>query len=157
MLPAFLLGLHEGFQALRKCVLYATRVKKLFLLLLSIFAAALSQPEPPFPLASEWEPSFGTFIRWPLGIPADLVVELASDDSLYVLVANWAQQAEAMAVSASWGVNTGNCRFIEIPAYSHWTRDWGPHLGFDGSGGSGIIDPVFDGFRADLNGITHWG
>ena len=37
-------------------------------------------------LVAEWEPALGTLIRWPLGIPSDLVVELASDDFLYVLV-----------------------------------------------------------------------
>ena len=39
-------------------------------------------------IVAEWEPAIGTMIRWPLGIPSDLVVELASDDVLYVLVEN---------------------------------------------------------------------
>ena len=39
-------------------------------------------------IVAEWEPALGTMIRWPLGIPSDLVVELASDDFLYVLVEN---------------------------------------------------------------------
>jgi hypothetical protein len=33
---------------------------------------------------AEWERAWGTLIRWPLGIPSSLVVELAKDDSLYV-------------------------------------------------------------------------
>jgi agmatine/peptidylarginine deiminase len=120
----------------------------IILLLFSLLAATpgRAQPEPPFRLAAEWEPSYGTLIRWPLGIPSELVVELARDDSLYVLVGNWAQQAEALQAFESWGVDTGHCRFIETPTESHWTRDWGPHWGFDGSGECGIIDPVFDGY-----------
>ena len=35
-------------------------------------------------VVAEWEPALGTMIRWPLGIPSDLVVELASDDIIYV-------------------------------------------------------------------------
>lgn len=124
---------------------YVPLMAVLLLLLLTALTAA-AQPGSPFRLAAEWEPSYGTLIRWPLGIPPELVVELARDDSLYVLVANWAQQAEAVAAFTSWGVDTGNCRFIETPTYSHWTRDWGPHWGFDGSGQCGIIDPVFDGY-----------
>ena len=36
-------------------------------------------------VVAEWEPAIGTMIRWPLGIPSDLVVELASDNIVYVL------------------------------------------------------------------------
>ncbi|MFO7627255.1 MAG: agmatine deiminase family protein [Candidatus Fermentibacteraceae bacterium] len=118
----------------------------LWLTLLFTATAGSNQPEPPFRLAAEWEPSYGTLIRWPLGIPSELVVELARDDSLYVLVENWAQQAEAQQAFASWGVDMGHCRFIETPTNSHWTRDWGPHWGFDGFGECGIIDPLFDGY-----------
>ncbi len=130
----------------RPDVLYVPPMILLLLLLLLTSSSGSAQPEPPFRLAAEWEPSYGTLIRWPLGIPSELVVELARDDSLYVLLGNWAQQAEALDAFASWGVDTGHCRFIETPTYSHWTRDWGPHWGFDGSGECGIVDPVFDGY-----------
>jgi hypothetical protein len=43
-------------------------------------------------MCAEWEPALGTLTRWPLGIPSALVVELAEDDSLYVLVENPSQQ-----------------------------------------------------------------
>ncbi|MHC1776048.1 MAG: agmatine deiminase family protein [Lentimicrobium sp.] len=97
-------------------------------------------------MVAEWEPAFGTLIRWPLGIPGDLVVELARNDSVYVLVESPGQQAQAMATFQSYGVNTNHCRFIEADTYSHWTRDWGPHYVFDDNGNAGIADPVFDGY-----------
>lgn len=109
-------------------------------------AAASAQPAPQVRLCAEWEPSYGTLIRWPLGIPSQLVVELAEDDSLYVLVDNPSQQSQAVATFTSWGVNLDHCRFITADTYSHWTRDWGPHSMFDGQGTWGIIDPVFDGY-----------
>lgn len=114
--------------------------------LLPCFSRLHAQPSPTVRLAAEWEPSYGTLIRWPLGIPSSLAVELALHDSLYVLVANWAQEAEAIGAFSSWGVNLNHCRFLHIPTNSHWTRDWGPHWAFDGNGQCGIIDPIFEGY-----------
>ena len=53
----------------------------LFSIVLSISFANI----PDYRVVAEWESAVGTMIRWPLGIPSDLVVELASDDMLYVL------------------------------------------------------------------------
>lgn len=74
------------------------------------------------------------------------MVELAEDDSLYVLVENPFQQSQAVATFTSWGVNLDHCRFITADTYSHWTRDCGPHSMFDGQVTWGIIDPVFEGY-----------
>jgi agmatine deiminase len=95
---------------------------------------------------AEWERAWGTLIRWPLGIPSSLVVELAKDDSLYVLVANQSQLNQATNTFSSWGVNLNHTRFIFAATNSHWTRDWGPHFVFDEAGVCGIADPVFDGY-----------
>ena len=103
-------------------------------------------PTAPVRAIAEWEPASGTLIPWPLGIPSSLVVELAKDDSLYVLVRNASQEDQARYSFSSWSVNLDNCRFIHAPTNSHWTRDWGPHSVFDGSGQWGITDPWFDGY-----------
>ncbi|MBE0661780.1 MAG: agmatine deiminase family protein [Bacteroidales bacterium] len=95
---------------------------------------------------AEWEPAWGTLIRWPLGIPSDLVVELATDDSLYVLVANQTQKTQAINTFSSWSVNLDHCQFIIAPTNSHWTRDWGPHYVFNENGVGGIADPYFSGY-----------
>lgn len=115
------------------------------LLFLAIMSSHLSaQHERRF--VAEWEPAWGTLIRWPLGIPSDLVVELAKDDSLYVLVANQSQMDQAIYTFSSWNVNLDHCQFIIAPTNSHWTRDWGPHYAFNEAGVGGIADPVFDGY-----------
>ena len=44
-------------------------------------------------------------IRWPLGIPSDLVIELASDELLYVLIENEDQQIQANTAFNNWGIN----------------------------------------------------
>ncbi len=79
-------------------------------------------------IVAEWEPAIGTMIRWPLGIPSDLVVELASDDILYVLVETNNQENQATNNFNNWGVNIDNVVFINTDTYSHWTRDYGPQF-----------------------------
>jgi len=116
----------------------------LFLLLLILCSGSFAQY--PRRMVAEWEPAYGTLVRWPLGIPAMLVVELAQDDSLYVLVENTSQQNQATAHFNSLGVNMDHCRFLFADTYSHWTRDWGPHYVFDEQGNAHIADPVFDGY-----------
>lgn len=97
-------------------------------------------------MVAEWEPAVGTLIRWPLGIPSGLVVELATDDSLFVLVESYYERDQAISDFTSWGVNMNHCRFIFAATYSHWTRDWGPHYVFDEAGVAGIADPMFNGY-----------
>ncbi len=107
---------------------------------------AAQGPIQPVRMCAEWEPAFGTLIRWPLGIPGALVAELAEDDSVYVLVETAGQESQARATFASYGVNLNHVRFIRANTYSHWTRDWGPHSVFDGQGVYGITDPIFNGY-----------
>jgi agmatine deiminase len=124
-----------------------TLIKISFLLLsvyLLLLQATYAQHTRRF--VAEWEPAYGSLIRWPLGIPSDLVVELAKDDSLYVLVASNYHRDQAISTFSSWNVNMDYCRFIIAPTNSHWTRDWGPHYVFDEQGVGGIADPFFDGY-----------
>ncbi|MBI9031746.1 agmatine deiminase family protein [bacterium] len=96
-------------------------------------------------MVAEWEPMLGTLIRWPLGIPQELVKELAEDDSLYVLVQNLNEESNALGLFSNAQVNLSNVRFIYAYTNSHWTRDWGPHSAFV-NGELTIIDPIFDGY-----------
>ncbi len=79
-------------------------------------------------VVAEWETALGTMIRWPLGIPNDLVVELSQDDLVYVLVESSNQQNQAINSFNNMGVNIENIIFINTDTYSHWTRDHGPQF-----------------------------
>lgn len=96
-------------------------------------------------MVAEWEPMIGTLIRWPLGIPQELVKELAENDSLYVLVNNSEQESHAIGLFSNAHVNLNNVRFIYAATNTHWTRDWGPHSAFV-NGEFTIINPIFDGY-----------
>ena len=98
-------------------------VKYIILILLSTL---LLSNIPDYRVVAEWEEAIGTMIRWPLGIPSELVVELASDDILYVLVESLQQQNIATNNFQNWDVNLSNVVFIYTDTYSHWTRDHGP-------------------------------
>jgi len=100
---------------------------------------------PNYRVVAEWESAIGTMIRWPLGIPSDLVVELASDDILYILIENNFQQNAALTSFNQWGVNTSNVEFIYTQTYSHWTRDYGPEF-LIGENHWEVINQRFNGY-----------
>jgi agmatine/peptidylarginine deiminase len=121
-------------------------MRRLISFFIFISSILFAQPPSPVRMIAEWEPALGSLIRWPLGIPSELVVALAEDDSLYILVEDSNAQQQAISSFSAWGVNLDQCRFILADTYSHWTRDWGPQCMFDGNGDFGIIDPYFDGY-----------
>jgi agmatine/peptidylarginine deiminase len=96
--------------------------------IVSTFLTVLIAEIPEYRVVAEWEPALGTIIRWPLGIPSDLVIELASEDILYVLVETNNQQNQATNSFNNWGVDFANVVFINTDTYSHWTRDHGPQF-----------------------------
>lgn len=117
-----------------------------FFILLAAAPQAAAQPSPPVRVIAEWEPAVGTLISWPLGIPQELVVELAEDDMLYVLVTSAGAESSAASTFSSWGVDPAKVEYIRTNVETHWPRDWGPHQIFDGNGEWAIIDPIFEGY-----------
>jgi len=99
-------------------------------------------------IVAEWEPALGTIIRWPLGIPSDLVMELASEDILYVLVETVNQQNQATNSFNNWGVNFDNVVFINTDTYSHWTRDYGPQF-IIGENYWKVVNQQFNGYPVE--------
>ena len=96
-------------------------------------------------VVAEWETALGTMIRWPLGIPSSLVIELASDDILYVLVETSNQQNQAINSFNNYGVNMSNVVFIDTDTYSHWTRDHGPQF-IIGNDYWKVVNQQFNGY-----------
>ena len=117
------------------------KIIKILILLSSIIYSEIPEKR----VVAEWEPALGTMIRWPLGIPSNLVVELASDDILYVLVETNNQQNQATSNFNNWGVNSDNVVFINTNTYSHWTRDHGPQFVI-GDEYWKVVNQRFDGY-----------
>jgi len=96
-------------------------------------------------IVAEWEQALGTMIRWPLGISTDLVIELARDDSLYVLVESINEQVQASNTFNSIGLNLDKVIFINTDTFSHWTRDYGPQF-LIGENYWKVINQDFNGY-----------
>jgi len=109
-------------------------------------AETRTPPSSPARMIAEWEPAWGTIIRWPLGFPMDLAVELAEDDTLYTLVEGAYNENQARNAFTNAGIDMDHVRFIRTQTYSMWTRDWGPQCVFGSGGQMGIADPWFDGY-----------
>jgi len=84
--------------------------------------------EPRF--VAEFEPMQGVMIRYPLGIPTSLVVQLANNCHVYCIVST-SQQSSAQSSFQSAGVNMGNVTFVNAPTDSYWVRDYGPWYIFE--------------------------
>jgi len=99
-------------------------------------------------VVAEWEPALGTMIRWPLGIPSDLVIELATDAIIYVLVETNNQQSQATNSFNNWGINLENVIFVNTATYSHWTRDYGPQFVI-GENYWKVVNQQFNGYPVE--------
>jgi agmatine/peptidylarginine deiminase len=99
-------------------------------------------------VAAEWEPALGALVGWPLMVPESLLVEIARDDTLFLLVEDEESKVEAEKSLVEWGINLAKVRFIvakQGDAHS-WTRDWGPSARFSEEEGYSLVDPWFDDY-----------
>lgn len=82
---------------------------------------------PPTPIRNiaEFEPMEGVLIRYPLGIPATLIKEMAEGVRVYCVVSS-SQQQSAENTFTSGGVNMDSVTFINCSSDEYWTRDYGP-------------------------------
>jgi agmatine/peptidylarginine deiminase len=84
--------------------------------------------EPRF--VGEFEPMQGVMIRYPLGIPTNLVVQLANNCHVYCVVSS-SYQSSAQSSFQGAGVNMNNVTFVNAPSDSYWIRDYGPWYIFE--------------------------
>lgn len=103
-------------------------------------------PPPPTPvrMAAEFESVTGVLIRWPLGIPYDLIAEMSEDVEVWTIVGSASQQSSAESAYTSNGVTMANCHFFIAGTDSYWTRDYGPWYVYTGNDDQGIVDPIYN-------------
>ncbi len=102
-------------------------------------------PEGVIAIPAAWEPALGAFVSWPLKVPDALVVEIASDDRLFIL----AQPKEIDAAREALlelGISEESFEIVPAPVEGPYPRDFGPHQIFDGEGRLTILDAVFAGW-----------
>lgn len=79
---------------------------------------------------AEFEPMQGVMIRYPLGIPENLVVQLSNNCQVYCIVTS-SYQSYAQSDFQNAGVNMNNVTFVNAPSDSYWVRDYGPWYIFE--------------------------
>jgi agmatine/peptidylarginine deiminase len=92
---------------------------------------------------SEWEPSEGVIIRWPLGVTVALIAEMSEDVMVTTIVANASAEQSARDTYTAGGVNMANVAFIHASTNSIWTRDYGPWFIFEDDR-LGIVDHIYN-------------
>ena len=97
----------------------------------------LAPPPSPVRNIAEYEPMEGVLIRHPLGIPYNLIKEMAEDVIVYCITTN-PQSVESEF--SGQGINMNNVEFLDMGSESIWTRDYGPWWIVDGNGDIGISD-----------------
>ena len=107
-------------------------------------------PVAPVRPIAEFEPASAVLIRYPLGIPLSLVVQLANAANVICIV-NSSQQNFAINAFSNAGVNMEKVSFINAATDSYWTRDYGPWFIFDGNGEYGVVDFVYNRPRPNDN------
>ena len=96
--------------------------------------------EPRF--VAEFEPMQGVMIRYPLGIPESLVVQLANNCRVYCIVST-SYQSQAQNTFQNAGVNMDNLTFVNAPSDSYWVRDYGPWYIFEDRNPA-IVDNIYN-------------
>jgi agmatine/peptidylarginine deiminase len=96
--------------------------------------------EPRF--VAEFEPMQGVMIRYPLGIPTSLVVQLANNCHVYCIVSS-GYQSQAQSSFQGAGVNMSNVTFVNAQSDSYWVRDYGPWYIFEDRNPA-IVDNIYN-------------
>ena len=114
--------------------------------------------EPRF--VAEFEPMQGVMIRYPLGIPTSLVVQLSNNCRVYCVVSS-SQQSSARSSFQSAGVNMNNVSFVTATTDSYWIRDYGPWYIFEDRQPA-IVDNIYNRPRQNDDAISgvfadYWG
>ncbi|KYK30114.1 MAG: hypothetical protein AYK23_04715 [Candidatus Proteinoplasmatales archaeon SG8-5] len=107
----------------------------------------------PIRQTAEFERMQGVLIRYPLGIPYNIIAEMSEDVIVYTIVANAGTQATAESNYIANGVNIANCEWIIAASNSYWTRDYGPWWITDANGDIGIVDFNYNRPRPSDNAI----
>jgi agmatine/peptidylarginine deiminase len=107
--------------------------------------AFMSDPPPVAPIrnCAEFEPCTGALIRYPLGVPYNLIHELTDDVIVHVIVSS-TSYSTAVANFVAQGVDTSRVEWVVAPNNSIWTRDYGPWFVFDGNGDQVILDHFYN-------------
>lgn len=101
-------------------------------------------PAGPVRAIAEYERAEAVLVRYPFGIPMDLIKELAKKDKVITIVANETQKTTVTNQYTQNGVNLSNCDFIIAPTNSYWTRDYTGWFMMYDTNKVGLVDFIYN-------------
>ena len=102
---------------------------------------------------AEFDQMQGVLVRYPFGVPVELIREMAENTPVTTIVENSSQQQTVINTYTNNNVNLDNCSFLIAPSDSYWVRDYGPWFVFDGNKNPGIVDFPYNRPRPNDNNI----
>ena len=110
-------------------------------------------PEGAIRNVAEFDPMQAVLVRYPFGIPVELIREMAEATEVLTIVTNADQEQTVLGIYINNNVDTSNCSFIYAPSNSYWVRDYGPWFVFDGDKKPGIVNFPYNRPRPGDNDI----
>ncbi len=101
----------------------------------------------------EFEPMESVLVRYPFGIPMDLIVTFSEEILVTTLVANQAEEEIVTTQYENSGVNMDNVTFVYAQTDSYWTRDYGPWYVEYGENEIGIVNFPYNRPRPNDNDV----
>ncbi len=102
---------------------------------------------------AEFDKMEGVLVRYPFGIPINLIALMSEDIIVTTIVSNQSQQNTVLNLYQSNGVNTENCNFLIAPTDSYWTRDYGPWYIADANNNIAIVNFPYNRPRPNDNDV----
>ena len=104
-----------------------------------------STPPPPAGTRNpgEFEAATGVFVRWPMGLPYDLIVSFSQHTVVWVICES-SEQGDVESAFSAAGVNMSNVDFLFASTNSIWIRDYGPWFLMLPDGSYGIFDYTYN-------------
>jgi len=102
---------------------------------------------------AEFDHMQGVVVRYPFGIPFDLIASLSEDIIVYTVVANQSEQNTVTSQYNNNSVNMNNVVFVTAPSNSYWTRDYGPWFVNVNDNEVAIVDFIYNRPRPDDDNI----
>ena len=115
-----------------------------------LMARQTDPPIGPIRNIAEYERMQGVLIRYPFGIPIDLITEIAEDVKIFCLVSNSQQNAAQSALNNA-GIDVSNIDFVLGNTDSYWTRDYGPWWIINGESKMSVVDFTYNRPRQNDN------
>lgn len=92
---------------------------------------------------AEWEPTTGVMIRYPLGLPYNLLRDFDDQVKIHVVVSSGYLTSATNALTNN-GVDMDQVEFLVRSNDSIWTRDYGPWFIFDANDQLGIVNHTYN-------------